>query len=340
MKRRRYSCVSPQKFILPCSSVHLQVLDRSQSRTALLLIPSTLFMSESQYIGYMDGTRSLHSWERIYVLVDETSPIWINVTDTTVFYRPVDEVDVEDDNYAYDDTPTPQPMDFIWASERSGWRHLYRGVADVLMAENRVESERVVYARTQLQQLTHGDWSVVDHPVFVDVQNRLVYFMAKVDRVLETHAYVVSLDGDDISCECQNVDPYCRLEDSGVGIPDKSHRPVSRPKRLTSAGGTHYMKMDQECRFFVDVWSSFGEAPQSIVGSVEVDEDELHLRELVYVRPTDAEVGYGGESCYGGHVDTGIPVPQAFSFINSEGRAQWFFLVVVSNSYPTSFDYM
>jgi len=73
---------------------------------------------------------------------------------------------------------------FIWASSRSGFRHLY-------LYEN---NGRLV------RQLTGGEWSVIGNgftPAVkgVDERRGLVYFMANADTPLERHLYSASLAG-------------------------------------------------------------------------------------------------------------------------------------------------
>ena len=67
---------------------------------------------------------------------------------------------------------------FIWASERTGFRHLY------------------LYNRKGglLRTLTEGDWQV-DSLVKVDQKKGWVYFTAARDSVTETHLYEVSFEG-------------------------------------------------------------------------------------------------------------------------------------------------
>jgi dipeptidyl-peptidase-4 len=68
--------------------------------------------------------------------------------------------------------------EFLWASERTGFRHLY------LHDRNGRE----------IRALTEGAW-IVTGKVAVDEERRLVYFQGTCDGPLEQHLYVVSLDG-------------------------------------------------------------------------------------------------------------------------------------------------
>ena len=90
-------------------------------------------------------------------LLTETSDVWINLHD---MFRPLDD------------------GSFLWASERTGFMHLY-----------------LYDARGNLvRQLTHGDW-VVDSLESVDQKARVAYFTGSKDGPTERHLYRVSLDG-------------------------------------------------------------------------------------------------------------------------------------------------
>ncbi|MDF1515126.1 MAG: prolyl oligopeptidase family serine peptidase, partial [Anaerolineae bacterium] len=67
---------------------------------------------------------------------------------------------------------------FIWASERTGFMHLY-----LYSPEGEL-----------IRPLTQGPW-MVDSLVGVDIKRNLVYFMGTRDSILERHLYSVSLTG-------------------------------------------------------------------------------------------------------------------------------------------------
>lgn len=98
--------------------------------------------------------------ERTTVL-HEQSELWINVPDHG-------SVQLEDGA-------------FVWASERSGYRHLY------------------VFDRSGglQRQLTGGEW-VVDDLLAVDADNGIVYFTGNRDDPREKHLYAVPLAGGDL----------------------------------------------------------------------------------------------------------------------------------------------
>ena len=90
-------------------------------------------------------------------LLTETSDVWINLHD--IF------------------TPLKDGR-FVWASERTGFRHLYLYDGDGKL----------------LRRLTDGPW-MVDTLAGVDEERELIYFTATLEHPTEQHLYVVSLAG-------------------------------------------------------------------------------------------------------------------------------------------------
>jgi len=96
------------------------------------------------------------------VLLTETSDTWVNLHDDLYFLK--------------------EQGQFIWASERDGFKHLY-------LFDNNGKL---------VKQLTKGDW-VVDSVEAIDTANNRLYFSGRKDTPLESHVYSVSLDGGDIT---------------------------------------------------------------------------------------------------------------------------------------------
>ncbi|MFW5661536.1 MAG: prolyl oligopeptidase family serine peptidase, partial [Oceanicaulis sp.] len=92
------------------------------------------------------------------IVLTETAPTWINLTN--------------------DFTPL-EGGDFLWTSERTGFRHVYR-----------------VSAGGETRQLTSGDW-VVDEISGVSEDGGTVYFEGWVETPLERHLYAVPMAGGD-----------------------------------------------------------------------------------------------------------------------------------------------
>ncbi|MEC9429849.1 MAG: DPP IV N-terminal domain-containing protein, partial [Pseudomonadota bacterium] len=96
------------------------------------------------------------------VLLTETSDTWVNLHNDLYFLK--------------------ERGQFIWASERDGFKHLY-------LFDN---SGKLV------KQLTKGDW-VVDSVEAIDTANNRLYFSGRKDTPLESHVYSVPLDGGEIT---------------------------------------------------------------------------------------------------------------------------------------------
>jgi hypothetical protein len=133
--------------------VWVQLLDRKQERSAYIKIPISHFMTENDYVG---STESV-AYE---ILVDETSTVWINTNNAFTLLS---------------------PTEFIFASERSGFRHLYHVVSG------------------EVRQITEGDeWVLSDSSgLTIDKERKLVYFVGV--GHLESHLYVASF-GDELKC--------------------------------------------------------------------------------------------------------------------------------------------
>ena len=93
------------------------------------------------------------------IVLTETSEVWLNLHHNLKFLK-------------------QSPGEFIWASERSGYQHLYRFNID----------------GTELAQITSGDW-VVDRLRAVDEDRGRLYFDGFADAALEKHLYRASLNG-------------------------------------------------------------------------------------------------------------------------------------------------
>ncbi|CAM9147127.1 unnamed protein product, partial [Choristocarpus tenellus] len=118
---------------------------------------------------------------------------------------------------------------FLWASERTGFMHLYLYLY-VSGADHAVET----------RQITSGEW-VVESLVGVDQANDVVYVMGTYDSPCERHLYAVA------------------LLDSPRG---------TTPTRLTQVAGMHNVIMDHRLRRFVDVYSTLDQPSKMVLYSL------------------------------------------------------------------------
>ena len=136
------------------------------------------------------------------VLLNEASTSWIDLHDELTFLR--------------------NGREFIWASARDGFEHLY--LYD--------------YQGHLLRQLTAGPWNVDDFRgraiKAIDETNRLIYFTATEKSPTERHLYSTSLD---------TTDPHT-------------------VKRITSEDGVHGVVMTPDARFYLDTFSSVRQPQQ------------------------------------------------------------------------------
>ena len=105
---------------------------------------------------------------------------------------------------------------FLWASERTGFQHLY------LYDEN----------GNEVQQLTSGDW-MVESIAGVDQENGIVYFMATHLDPRESHLYAVSFAGSEPRQITQTSGMHAVVVDVQNGRFLDTHHNVETPARIT-----------------------------------------------------------------------------------------------------------
>ena len=144
------------------------------------------------------------------VLLTESSPHWIELHDDLRFLK-----------------TRPQ---FIWASRRSGYRHLYLYDLDGKL----------------IRPLTAGDWMVVgdgteDGVVGIDEVGGRVYFMANERSPLERHLYMTTLET----------------------------RTPQSPRRISQENGWHDAKLLPGGRAYLDLWSSPEQPPTASLRNLD-----------------------------------------------------------------------
>jgi dipeptidyl-peptidase 4 len=136
------------------------------------------------------------------VVLTETSTSWIELHDEISFLK--------------------KSKEFIWASSRDGFRHLYL----------------YAYDGRLLRQLTAGDWTVDDFRARaikgIDEKHRTVYFTATAASPTQRQLYSTSLD---------TQDPH-------------------KINRISQADGLHGISMSLDAKFYVDNFTSISQPPQ------------------------------------------------------------------------------
>ena len=142
-------------------------------------------------------------------VLTENSNTWIELHDELTFLQ-----------------RTPQ---FIWASMRDGFQHLY--LYD--------------YGGHLLRKLTAGNWNVDDFHARaikgVDETQRVVYFTATEKSPIERHLYRTSLDATD----------FPKIE------------------RISTEAGLHSIVMSPDTRFYIDMFNSTTQPPQVSLRAID-----------------------------------------------------------------------
>jgi len=203
-------------------------------------------------------------------LLLERSDFWINLHH--MFYALPNPIHPDECMSANSiDLPNPLPagsFSFIFASEQSGYSHLY-----LYTYCPGINSGQAVYIRT----ITQGEW-MVEHICGVNLDYDIIYFTGTFDSVLERHLYCLPLlnRGAMIRADQQQGDPDAANNGNGNGSMrrglskmlhtalggggtsgggNKKDQGFMRPQRLTADSGTHSIAMDEHCRYFVDTSS-------------------------------------------------------------------------------------
>jgi len=242
---------------LPDGSVCAQWQDRSQSSLILLKVEIDT-----------GNTMILHK---------EKSDVWINLHHMfKILPRPIhpDECLQFDDLAANNEEIIQLPegsFSFIFASERTGFCHLY--------LYTYIEGDESV---TLLRPLSAGEW-IVESIVGVDINNDVVYITGTYDSPLERHLYALPLTGrstiNEVTGKYPNtnsvhrswkqvintlstattISKFSALDEANQSILNSDfnlHYFIPpNPIRLTSECGMHSIIMDDSCRIVVDTSS-------------------------------------------------------------------------------------
>ncbi len=134
-------------------------------------------------------------------LLSETSEVWINLHN---LFR------------SLKGTGQDYQGGFIWASERTGFRHLY------LYNQN----------GRLIRTLTQGEW-LVDDLVGVDESRQIVYFTASLSNPIESHLYSVSLTGGEPTRLTDEPGKHVVVCDHAVRRFVDIHQAINRPPFVT-----------------------------------------------------------------------------------------------------------
>uniref|UniRef100_A0A8B9G9Y2 dipeptidyl-peptidase IV n=1 Tax=Amazona collaria TaxID=241587 RepID=A0A8B9G9Y2_9PSIT len=197
------------------------LLDRSQTRLQIVLIPPALFIpTEDDAMERQKLIDAVPDSVTPFIIYEETTDIWINIHDIFYVFPQTHEDEIE----------------FIFASEcKTGFRHLYR-VTSVLKESKYKRSCGGLPAPSDFKCLikeeiaiTSGEWEVLGRHgsnIYVDEAKKLVYFQGTKDSPLEHHLYVVNYEN------------------------------PGEIKRLTERGYSHACCVSQDCDMFISKYSN------------------------------------------------------------------------------------
>jgi dipeptidyl-peptidase-4 len=149
------------------------------------------------------------------LLLHETSAVWINLHD---MFKPVKHTRREGEAGGSADSGSAD-SGFIWASEHTGFRHLYLCDAHGNL----------------IRPLTKGEW-MVDGIAGVDQERGYVYFTATRDSPLESHLYAVSFAGEEPRRITREPGTHTVVVDHGCQRFVDVHQSLGAPPTVTLRG--------------------------------------------------------------------------------------------------------
>lgn len=197
-------------------------MDRKQQRLDLVLISIDNFAEPPPNL--YDGINRIPNGPNpiVQVIYTQQSLLWINIHDVLYFLPSSDQNEIK----------------FIWASEESGYRHLYLITSHIANVNNGLNDDQTpmdcMYLQPKVLQklpLTTGEWEVVGQPLWVDMAHELVYFIGLRECPLEKQLYCVSF------------------------------RKPGEVRLLTVPGSSYAAEFNQDCSILVTVFSNVRKLP-------------------------------------------------------------------------------
>uniref|UniRef100_A0A8C1Q687 dipeptidyl-peptidase IV n=1 Tax=Cyprinus carpio TaxID=7962 RepID=A0A8C1Q687_CYPCA len=166
-----------------------ELLDRSQQKLQLVLLPPALFIAASvDDPQWEELVEAMPEGVQPFIIYEEVTDIWINVHD--IFYPFIQT--------------TNDKITFLWVNEsQTGFCHLYR-ITSLLQPGCQQWTREYSPADDDFKcpteeevALTSGEWEVLARhgsKIWVNEETKLVYFQGTNDTPLEHHLYVVSYE--------------------------------------------------------------------------------------------------------------------------------------------------
>ncbi|CAG7837410.1 unnamed protein product [Allacma fusca] len=208
--------------------VWAQLLNRSQKRLELVLFP---YVPVESFTLHHDDPK-LHEIlpsAPAYVIYSEVTNIWVNVNDMLTFL-PCDE---------------PNSVMFLWASEETGFRHIY-----IIKSELRPALTQPWFGHPSVAlclspmvlakiPITRGSWEVVNAQMALHYSLGFLFFIGLYDTPIERHLYAVSI-----------------------------HYP-REIRRLTNLGYSYSASFNNDCSMVILTYSSTKETPVCQLFSIQ-----------------------------------------------------------------------
>ncbi|TNN09897.1 Dipeptidyl peptidase 9 isoform 2 [Schistosoma japonicum] len=227
--------------------VWCQLITRLQQRLSLILIPVDNFLPISNVVDLNSSSSSISNCLPSFAtspcieLVSEVeSKFWIKVHDFLTFLKQP-WYSKEMDNSLNSSSLLPTDHDcctFIWASHRTGFTHLYliqcswpKTNLKTMCHNETILHEKntgvLINAKQEfVYQLTSGDWEVTGNQIWLDEENKFVYFEAFKEHPLLRHIYSVSYDDqckqNQLNCLTMNLSMHTNNNDTFVKKPNQT----------------------------------------------------------------------------------------------------------------------
>lgn len=231
--------------------IWVQLLDRRQQKLELVVLSVDNFTEPPPNMYYLENHVPPSS-PPAHVIYSQTSDVWINVHDMLFMFPITDDGEVS----------------FIWASEETGFRHLYLNTSLIPrvgvpngFGSSLDATESLLISHVAL---TSGEWEVLRRPMWVNIERQLVFFMGVRESPLEKHLYVVSL---------------------------KSPNNI---RLLTKPGFSYSIEFDKDCKSCTAIYSNIRQLPACQVFRVVYADDTVEGVQLIPVgyllEPVDSDL--------------------------------------------------
>lgn len=285
---------------------------------------------------WQNRPQTVSLWTRIDIktrkartLLFERSDVWINLHHIfTVLPKAVHPHDCHPFEKNVPPIPAVLPsgsFSFLYASERTGFLHLY-----LYSFIPGINGEQAILLRT----VSAGEW-MVEKVIGVDMERDVVFFTGTYDSVLERHLYALPItnkhaDEGHFSGE-QSGSNGVRRGLSKVMNAFKQRQndcAASKPIRVTRFSGMHCVVMDDNCRFLADTSSDLDRPTAVHIYAVPDDfihealqlvhtlYDALHDEKSELDIPLETSTNGGNN---GSQLLASLPAPELISFPTSDG---------------------